>query len=70
MTANDPDFNVRTGGDVTAAEDFYDRLLEFGFAGQADTDDVPAPPCVVQSDFQSIGISPELSRYLHVREQP
>ena len=70
VTTTDPNFNVRTGGDVTAAESLYDRILEFGFAGQADTDDVPAPPCTVQSDFDSIGVSPEQTRYLHVREQP
>ncbi len=70
VTANDPNFNIRTAGDVTEAESLYDRILEFAFVGQPDTDDVPAPPCTLQSDFQSIGISPELTRYLHVREQP
>jgi phospholipid/cholesterol/gamma-HCH transport system substrate-binding protein len=69
-TVNDPDFNVRTGGNITAAELLYDRILEFGFVGQADTDNVPTPPCPQQSNFQSIGVSPEETRYLHVREQP
>jgi phospholipid/cholesterol/gamma-HCH transport system substrate-binding protein len=69
-TINDPDFNVRTGGDTTEAGILYDRILEFGFVNQPDTDDVPAPPCSLQSDFRSIGVSPEQTRYLHVREQP
>ena len=69
-TINDPDFNGRTGGDVTAAGILFDRIQEFAFAGATDTDAVPAPPCTLQSAFQSIGVNPEATRYLHVREQP
>ena len=69
-TINDPDFNTRTGGDVTAAGVLFDRIQEFAYSGATDTDAVPQPPCSLQSNFQSIGVTPESTRYLHVREQP
>jgi hypothetical protein len=34
------------------------------------SDNIPTPPCTEQADLQSIGISPEMTKYLHVREQP
>ena len=70
QVANDPNFNVRTGGDVTAATDFYNRLKEYPFAGVANTNILPSPPCKKQGAFKSIGRFPEFTPYLHVRREP
>jgi phospholipid/cholesterol/gamma-HCH transport system substrate-binding protein len=53
----------------------YDRIKSYAFGlpitpGASSTADVPAPPCVRQSDFRSIGRAPESTPYLHVRRQP
>jgi hypothetical protein len=53
----------------------YDRIKSYAFGlpitpGASSTTAVPAPPCVRQSDFRSIGRSPEFTPYLHVRRQP
>ena len=53
----------------------YDRIKSYAFGlpitpGASSTSAVPAPPCVRQSDFGSIGRSPETTPYLHVRRQP
>jgi hypothetical protein len=45
----------------------YDRLKLYAFRGQNDSDNVPAPPCTQQPDFNSIGENPEQTQYLHVR---
>jgi len=65
-----PAFNERTQGDTELAQIFYDRLQQFAFAGQTNTQSVPTPPCRQQGPFQSIGESPEQSQYLHTRESP
>jgi hypothetical protein len=69
-TPNDPNFNGRTGGDVTAATDLFNRLKKYAFADQLSTDDVPAPPCTKQGPLKSIGILPEFTAFLHVRQEP
>jgi phospholipid/cholesterol/gamma-HCH transport system substrate-binding protein len=69
-TPNDPNFNTRTGGDVAKAQDFFDRIKEFTFGDQLNSDDIPAPPCVKQGKLRSIGIFPEFTEYLHVRREP
>ena len=55
----------------------FDRIHRFGFNdigdggdGFFDSNDLPAPGCAQQPDFDSIGVSPETSQYLHVREMP
>ena len=51
--------------------DLFDRLQRFAFgAGLTDSDDIPAPPCIQQGDYQSIGVSPEQTQYLRVRRLP
>jgi ABC-type transporter Mla subunit MlaD len=70
QVANDANFNVRTGGDLTQAGTLYDLVSEFAFANAPSTASVPAPPCSLQGPFSSIGRSPEQSDYLHVRRQP
>ena len=53
----------------------YNRIKSFALGlpvtpGAANLNAVPAPPCVRQSNFSSIGRSPESTPYLHVRRQP
>jgi phospholipid/cholesterol/gamma-HCH transport system substrate-binding protein len=69
-TPNDPAFNARTGGDVAAAQEFFDRLQHYAFVDVLDTDDIAAPPCNEQAPYDSIGLPAEQSDYLHVRELP
>jgi phospholipid/cholesterol/gamma-HCH transport system substrate-binding protein len=49
--------------------DLYERLKLFAFSNQNDSDNIPAPPCTQQPDYQSIGINPEQTQYLRVREK-
>jgi phospholipid/cholesterol/gamma-HCH transport system substrate-binding protein len=50
-------------------EDVFERLKQFAFGGVTDSDEVPAPPCVQQEPYRSIGGTfREFSQYLHVRE--
>jgi len=54
-----------------ALQDFFDRLQHFAFAdGVLNSDNLPTPPCKQQGDYESIGMFPEFTRYLHVREVP
>jgi phospholipid/cholesterol/gamma-HCH transport system substrate-binding protein len=66
---NDPVFNARTGGNVAAAQDLFNRIKFFAFSDLLSSD-VPAPPCSKQAKVKSIGISPEMTPYLHVRREP
>jgi phospholipid/cholesterol/gamma-HCH transport system substrate-binding protein len=54
-----------------------DRTVDFAYAdiplgagGVYHADDLPTPPCNQQADFDSIGVFPEQTQYLHVREEP
>jgi phospholipid/cholesterol/gamma-HCH transport system substrate-binding protein len=67
---SDPNFNSRTGGDVEKAQAFFDRLKKYAFNDQLSTTDIVQAPCNEQGPFDSIGVSPEQSDYLHVREEP
>jgi hypothetical protein len=49
---------------------FYDRMKLYAFDGENDSANLPAPPCTEQGPLASIGINPESTKYLHVREQP
>jgi virulence factor Mce-like protein len=70
VVANDPNFNVRTGGDVTQATDLFNRLKKYAFTNRTSTANLPAPPCSRQGNFRSIGVFREFTPYLHVRQQP
>jgi phospholipid/cholesterol/gamma-HCH transport system substrate-binding protein len=70
QVANDPNFNVRTGGNVADATDLFKRLKTYVFGNVLNTDSTPAPPCRKQGKFKSIGRFPEFTNYLHVRRQP
>jgi phospholipid/cholesterol/gamma-HCH transport system substrate-binding protein len=72
---NDPDFYSRFDGanaaeQQAAAADFFNRLRDFAMNGENSTANLPAPPCIQQGPFQSIGQPQELSQYLHVNPQP
>jgi virulence factor Mce-like protein len=63
--------------DVPESQRLFDRILQFSFNdvaaglnGMYNTDDLPAPPCDQQPDYDSIGVGPEQTQYQHVREQP
>jgi virulence factor Mce-like protein len=69
-TPNDPVFQARAGGTLASAQDLFDRIKQYAFENQPDTNSLPKPPCHQQGKFKSIGISPEMTRYLHVRREP
>ena len=58
VVAADPNFNVRTGGDVAAAATFFDQIKTFALNGQSTTTALPAPPCTQQAPYNSIGDRP------------
>jgi virulence factor Mce-like protein len=69
-TALDPAFLDRTAGDPAAAQDLFSRIVQFAYGGVLDSNAVAAPGCAPQPDQRSVGVSPEFSRYLHVRRDP
>jgi len=52
------------------AEDFFNRLKKYAFAGQTSTGAVPAPPCTQQTPFSPIYGSGPATTYQHTFEQP
>jgi phospholipid/cholesterol/gamma-HCH transport system substrate-binding protein len=64
-----PSFNARTGGDVSAAQTFFNRIKLYAFDDQTDTDNVPAPGCAQQPPLQPIGAPGAPTNYLHVLRQ-
>jgi phospholipid/cholesterol/gamma-HCH transport system substrate-binding protein len=67
--ANDPNFNVHTGGNVADATDLFNRLKQYAFTGKSSTAALPHPQCDLQAPFRSIGRSRQLHPYLQVRAQ-
>jgi len=69
-TPTEEDFNERTGGDVTKATAFFERLKLYAYAGQQSTALIPAPGCSPQAPFEPIyGRGPK-TLYQHTFEQP
>jgi phospholipid/cholesterol/gamma-HCH transport system substrate-binding protein len=68
-TPANPAFAVRTGGDPVEAQDFFNRLERFAFAGQTNSATIPAPSCRRQPPFEPIGARGPLTDYLHVLER-
>jgi len=68
-TPNEPAFNQRTGGDVTKATNFYERLKHFAFGDQDDSSSIPAPGCSPQPPLQPIYGSGSATTYQHTFEQ-
>jgi hypothetical protein len=69
-TPSNPNFQERVQNDAAAAQEFFDRLKRFAFNEQNSTTTIASPNCEQQSPYDSIGVSPEESDYLHVRELP
>jgi virulence factor Mce-like protein len=68
-----PDGITSTLDDADAAAfpaGFYDRMKLYAFNNETNSANLPAPPCTEQGPLASIGINPESTKYLHVREQP
>jgi phospholipid/cholesterol/gamma-HCH transport system substrate-binding protein len=65
-----PDFNAHTGGDVSAAQTFFDRLKLYAFGDTLDSNSTPAPGCAQQSPLAPIGASGTPTYFQHVLEQP
>ena len=69
-TPNDPDFNSRTGGDVAAATEFFNRLKRFSFDDQLNSANIPNVPCTKQGPYTPLGQGGAATSYLHVFERP
>jgi virulence factor Mce-like protein len=68
QVASDPNFQLHTSPPLFPdPTDLYNRIKSYAFGGKSSTADVPAPPCVKQGKFESIGKGSERSYYLHVR---
>ncbi len=78
--AGDPNFQAHLSTSIfnpslSDPNSLYDRTKSFALAlpatpAAASLVDVPAPQCVTQSNFRSVGRSPESTPFLHVRRQP
>ncbi len=78
--AGDPNFQAHLSTSIfnpslSDPDSLYDRIKSFALAlpatpAAASLVDVPAPQCVTQSNFRSVGRSPESTPFLHVRRQP
>ena len=67
---SNPDFNARTGGSVSDAQDLFDRIRTFAFAGNLSSADIGAVGCVKQAPFNPLGQGGAATDYLHVFGQP
>jgi phospholipid/cholesterol/gamma-HCH transport system substrate-binding protein len=67
--ANDPAFNVHTGGNVADATDLFNRIKQYAFVGRSSVAALPHPACDIQGPFRSIGRSSQSHPYLQVRAQ-
>jgi len=69
-TPNEKAFNERTEGNITKANDFFNRLRGYAFANQNSTTTVPAPGCTAQAPFEPIfGSGRPATTYQHTFEQ-
>lgn len=68
-TPNDPDFNLRTGGDVKKATEFFERLKRYAYADQESSAAIPAPACAQQAPFEPIYGGEPPTTYQHTYEQ-
>jgi virulence factor Mce-like protein len=75
-TLDPADANQLIPASPAESTDFFDRIIEYVYAdiaagagGVYHADDLPAPGCTQQPDFQSIGEPSESTQYLHTYEQ-
>ena len=79
-TPNLADFNIRVNGDVTEAQDLFNRIKKYGFGsaaafpdGNLSSGQTGAPPCTNQGPQPTIGQPPAADSsddYLHVYSAP
>jgi len=69
-TPNLPAFNVRTGGDVAAATDYFNRLKKYAFGDNLSSAGIPNVGCTKQGPFNPLGQGGAATDYLHVFQQP
>jgi hypothetical protein len=50
--------------------DLYDRIKLYAYNDLNDSNALPTPTCDEQAQLESIGVSPEMTKYLHVRREP
>jgi len=66
--ASNPNFNERVEGDVTEAQALLDRIKQYVFVDQPDSNSVPQPACKKQAPYGSVGGAfEEFTDYMHVR---
>jgi phospholipid/cholesterol/gamma-HCH transport system substrate-binding protein len=68
-TPSNPTFQARVGGSAGMAGDLFNRIKRFMFKRAPDAASIPQAPCNVQPNQKSVGVSPEFTRYLHVRKE-
>ncbi len=68
-TPSNPTFQTRATSSGTSPADLFSRIQRFMFKRQPDAASIPQAPCKQQPNFHSIGVSPEFTRYLHVRKE-
>jgi phospholipid/cholesterol/gamma-HCH transport system substrate-binding protein len=69
-TPNDPAFNARTGGDVAAATEFFNRIKKFAFDDQNTSATIPNVGCNKQGPYTPLGQGGAATDYLHVFQRP
>ena len=68
-TPTNPSFQARADGTLAGATDLFNRVEKFAFDNKPDSNHIPRPNCRQQGALHSIGVSPQLTRYLHVRRE-
>ena len=66
-TPSNSDFQARATAVGTTAADLFARIQKYAFTNRTDTNSLRHPACDQQGPYSSIGVSPEMTRYLHVR---
>ena len=62
--------NLRYPFTPTEVEEQYNNVIQFGFAGFNQTDNVPAPACIQQPLFDTIGATLPPKQYQQVFREP
>ena len=65
-----PAFNARVGGDVSEAQDLFDRIQSFGFTGAGGTGGTPAPGCGKQPKIDPFGAAGAATDYPQTYSAP
>ena len=68
-TPNDPSFQARAEGGLAQGTDLFHRIQRYMLKERPNASSIPQTPCKQQGSFHSVGVSPEFTRYLHVRKE-